>query len=185
MMEDKWKDFFQKSKPQFQHEFELPKGHEERFLQKLNQQKSTKKKNTINYWKIAAVLIPICMLSIYFVLEFDSEPKQTEVNLAEYSPELSQAENHFSYIINEKVKEVNSLKNPENKFMIENSLKELDSLQSNYNQLLKDLKQSGGNPLVVKSVMTNLQLQLKVLESVFNQIEIKQEIKKTTNENIL
>lgn len=184
-MEDKWKEFFEKSKPQFRSEFDLPKGHEERFLQKLNQQQKSKPKPSFNYWKVAAILVPVLMLSAYFVLEFESEPKQAEINLAEYSPELSQAENHFSYIINEKVKEVKSLNTGENKKLVENSLNQLDSLQSNYNQLLKDLKQSGGNPLVVKSVMTNLQLQMQVLETVISQIEFKQEIKKTTNENIL
>ncbi|SMC65999.1 hypothetical protein SAMN06296427_105160 [Moheibacter sediminis] len=183
-MEDKWKEFFEKSKLQFRNEFELPKGHEERFLQKLNEQESTKKKVTINYWKIAAVLIPICMLSIYFVLEFDSESKPTQVNLADYSPELGEAENYFAYMIKEKVKEVKALENPENKKLVDHSLNELDALQKNYTQLLKDLKQSGGNPQVIKSVMTNLQLQIEVLESVLNQIEIKQEIKQTSDENI-
>lgn len=182
-MEDKWKDFFEKSRTEIQQQFELPKGHEERFLQKLNQQ-SANQKSSFNYWKIAAVLIPICMLSIYFVLEFETAPQQTQMSLAEYSPELSEAENHFAFMINEKVKEIKSLQNSDNKHMIDHSLNELDSLQSNYNQLLKDLKQSGGNPLVIKSVVTNLQLQLEVLESVLNQIEFKQEIKKTTNENI-
>lgn len=182
-MEDKWKDFFEKSKPQFQNEFELPKGHEERFLQKLNQQ--SKPQTGFNYWKIAAILVPILMLSVYFVLEFDSDVQQDEINLAEFSPELSEAENHFAYIIQEKVKEVKSLESSDNKALIENSLTQLDSLQSNYNQLLTDLKQSGGNPLVIKSVITNLQLQMQVLETVINQIEFKQEIKKTTNEQIL
>lgn len=183
-MEDKWKEFFEKSKPQFRNEFDLPKGHEERFLEKLNQQKSLSKKVSINYWKIAAVLIPICMLSIYFVLEFDSEPKQTKVNLADYSPQLGEAENYFAYMIKEKVKEVKSLENPENKKLVDHSLNELDTLQKNYTQLLKDLKQSGGNPQVIKSIMTNLQLQIEVLESVLNRIEIKQEIKQTSDENI-
>ncbi len=183
-MEDKWKDFFEKSKPEIQQEFDLPKEHEKRFLQKLKSE-SSRNKFSLNYWKVAAVLIPVFMLSIYFTMEFNSKPKQADVNLAEYSSELSEAENYFAYTIKEKVKEVKALKNPENKLMVENSLNKLDSLQKNYNQLLIDLKQSGGNPQVIKSVMMNLQLQIEVLESVFNQIEIKQEIKQSSNENIL
>lgn len=182
-MEDKWKDFFEKSKSELQPEFELPQGHEQRFLQKLNAQKA-QKKSGFNYWKIAAVLIPVLMLSVYFALEFQPESKQSQVNLAQYSPELGEAENYFAYMIDQKVKEVESMKTSENKTMVEYSLNELDSLQTNYNQLLKDLKQSGGNPQVIKSVMTNLQLQIKVLESVLNQIEIKQEFKKPSDENI-
>lgn len=183
-MEDKWKDFFEKSKPEFKPEFELPEGHEQRFLQKLSTQKA-QKESGFNYWKIAAVLVPVLMLSVYFVLEFNRNPEQPSADLSQYSPELGEAESYFAYMINEKVKEVKSLKNPENRTMVEHSLNELDSLQHNYNQLLIDLKQSGGNHQVVKSVMMNLQLQIEVLESVLNQIEIKQEFKKSSDENIL
>lgn len=182
-MEDKWKDFFERSKSEFQSEFELPLGHEQRFLQKLNAQKAYKEPG-FNYWRIAAVLIPVLMLSVYFALEYKPETEPAPISLAQYSPELGEAENHFAYMIEQKVKEVESLKTPENQAMVEYSLSELDSLQTNYNQLLKDLKQSGGNPQVIKSVMTNLQLQIKVLESVVSQIEIKQEFKKSSDENI-
>lgn len=183
MMEDKWKDFFEKSKPEFQDEFELPLGHEERFLRKLNKNKE-RIKFRLDLWKVAAVLVPALMLAVYFALEFQSEPTGEKLDLAEYSPELGEAENYFAFVVSEKVKEVKSLKNPENKVLIEDSLHELDLLQKSYIQLLADLKQSGGNPQVIKSVMMNLQLQIEVLESVLNQIEFKQEIKNTTDENL-
>src|SRR5690606_33346168 len=107
------------------------------------------------------------------------------VNLAEYSPELGEAENYLAYVVKEKTEQVKSLQNKENQDIINHSLNELDSLQTNYNQLLMDLKESGGNPLVIKSVVVNLQLQVEVLESVMNQIEINQEIKQNYNENTI
>ena len=185
-MEDKWKDIFKKNRELIQDEFPLPAGHEERFLAKLNQHHQELSQTKFNYWKVAAIFIPVLMLSAYFFLEFNpSEKSAQKVNLAEYSPELGEAENYLAYVVKEKTEQVKSLQNKENQNIINHSLNELDSLQSNYNHLLMDLKESGGNPQVIKSVVTNLQLQVEVLESVMNQIEISQEIKQNYNENIM
>gem|GEM_PF-1095677 len=185
-MEDKWKDIFKKNRELLRDEFPLPSGHEERFLVKLNEYHRVAPKSRFNYWKVAAIFVPLLMLSAYFFFEFNpSENAVQEVNLSEYSPELGEAENYLAYVVKEKTKQVESLKNKENKTIINHSLSELDSLQMNYNQLLVDLKESGGNPQVIKSIVTNLQLQVEVLESVMNQLEIKHEIKQNYNENTI
>lgn len=185
-MEDNWKEIFKKNRELFQNEFTLPAGHEDRFLTKLNRHHRDLRERSFNYWKVAAVLIPLLMLSAYFFLELNpSRRSEPEVSLSEYSPELGEAENYLAYVVREKTKQVESMKNQENQTIINHSLNELDSLQSNYNQLLMDLKESGGNPQVIKSVVTNLQLQVEVLESVMNQIEINQEIKQNYNENTI
>jgi len=185
-MEDKWKDIFKKNRELIQDEFTLPAGHEERFLAKLNEYHGVSSKPRFNYWKVAAIFVPVFMLSAYFFLEFNHSQKPAgEINLSEYSPELGEAENYLAYVVKEKTKQVESLKNKENQTLINHSLNEIDSLQSNYNQLLMDLKESGGNPQVIKSVVTNLQLQVEVLESVMSQIEINQEIKQNYNENTI
>jgi hypothetical protein len=186
MMEDKWKKIFNQNRAILQDEFPLPIGHEERFLAKLNEHRNTGKISRMNYWKVAAVLIPILMLSAYYFLELNPIKIQPEtVELADYSKDLGEAENYLAYVVKEKTKEINQLKNKENKDLINHSLNELDSLQSNYNQLLKDLKESGGNPQVIKSVVMNLQFQVEVLESVMNQIQTNQQIKNNYDENTL
>ena len=180
-MEDKWKEIFKSNKAFFQDEFTVPEGHEERFLAKLRECGEAKTSG-FNYWKVAAVLVPLLMLGVYFYLEFAPFKSQPEkVELAEYSPDLGEAENYLAYVVKEKTNEINQLKNPENQELINYSLNELDSLQSNYNQLLNDLEESGGNPQVIKSVVVNLQLQVEVLESVLKQLEFKQEIKNNFN----
>lgn len=186
MMKDKWKDVFKENKEFFSEQFPLPAGHEERFKAKLNQNKGVSLKPTYNYWKVAAIFVPLFMLATYFFLEFNSsqEPLQ-EVNLSDYSPELSEAENYLAYVVKEKTEKIKSLQNKENQTLIDHSLNELDSLQANYNQLLFDLKESGGNPQVIKSVVINLQLQVEVLENVMNRLEINQEIKQNYNENTI
>lgn len=182
-MKDNWKTFFDENKKQIQPEFQIPVGHESRFLQKLNKH-NEKSKSLLNVWKVAAVLIPALMVSLYFMFELKPTANSQTTDLTHFSSELGEAENYFAYIIQEKVEEVKSLQNPENSKMIDHSLTEINNLQTQYNQLLIDLKESGGNPQVIKSIMMNLQLQIKVLENVLTQVELKKELKQTPNENI-
>lgn len=187
-MEDKWKEIFRENRDKMQNDYTLPKGHEERFLAKLKERNKEAKKKPFNYWKVAAIFLPICMLATYFYLEF--KPQTVESNthpnriLASYSPDLNEADNHFSFLVQQKLEEVKSLQTPENKNFINKSLKSLDELQKDYNRLLIDLKESGGNSQVVRSILMNLQLQVDLLENVLTQIETIQEIKTNQNETI-
>lgn len=186
-MEDKWKEIFEQNKPKILEEFELPKGHEERFMAKLKQQKPQIQRKDYNYWRVAAILIPLCMLTVYYFLEFrpdSTSPGSNEVQLAAYSKDLNEAESHFSFIVEQNIKKVKSLETPENQQLIEDSFAELRKLESDYSKLIQDLKQSGGNPQVVRSILMNLQLQVEVLENVLHQIEIIQEFKNNQNETI-
>ena len=105
--------------------------------------------------------------------------------LAEFSPELGEAENHLSYLVEMNVEKVKAMETGENRDLVENSLLQIQNLQSDYNYLLKDLKESGGNPQVMKSVLMNLQLQVEVLEKVLMRIQTIQEFKNNPNETIL
>lgn len=183
-MKNNWKSFFEKNKTEFQLEFPIPVGHEKRFLQKLNKHKK-KSKKSFGTWKVAAVLIPMLMIVSYWFINNSTQNNVTNFSLEDFSPELGEAENYFAFVIREKVEEVKSLQTPENAQLIEHSLLEINNLQTQYNQLLLDLKESGGNPQVIKSIMMNLQLQIKVLETVLNQIEFQQELKHTPNEEII
>lgn len=186
-MEDKWKDIIGQNKEKFQKEFTLPTGHEDRFLAKLNEKNKINKKEKFNYWKVAAIFIPILMLATYFFMEFQPLGKnsvQNDTILAAYSPDLNEAENHFSYIVQQKVEEVKALETPENRNFIDNSMNSLQDLQKDYNRLLIDLKESGGNSQVVRSILQNLQFQVELLENVLIQIETIQEIKTKQNETI-
>lgn len=185
-MEDKWKKIFEDNKDKFREEFSLPSGHEKRFLEKLDREFPSVAKPKFNYWKVAAVLIPLMMLSVYYWTEMRPDELETEsFTLAEISPELSEAENQLAYLVEMNVKKVKSLETEENSEMVDNSLNQLQILQRDYNKLLDDLKESGGNPQVMKSVLLNLQLQVEVLETVLTQINSIQEFKHNQNETIL
>lgn len=186
-MEDKWKEIFRENKGKIQEDFPVPDGHESRFLAKLNTKNNQQSSPSFNFWKVAAILIPLLMLATYFVLEFNpktSEQPNSEVLLANYSQDLNEADNQLSFIVQQKIEEVKSLQTPENKQFIHKSLQGIENLQKDYNRLLIDLNQSGGNSQVVRSILLNLQLQVELLENVLVQIETIQEFKTTQNETI-
>lgn len=184
-MEDNWKHIFKQNKDRIQEEFSIPAGHEKRFLEKLIQEKRKSERPHFNYWKVAAVMIPLVMLSIYFWKEFRTEPlPDSNLTLAAYSPELGEAENHLSYLVEMNVKQIKSMETDENQELVDDSLSQLDLLQKDYNRLLLDLKESGGNPQVLKSVLLNLQLQVEVLEKVLDQMSNIKEFKNNSNETL-
>lgn len=186
MMQDNWRKIFEDNKEEFREEFQLPSGHEKRFLGKLDREFPAVEKPKFNYWKVAAVLIPLMMLSIYYWVEMRPEKIENPTfTLAEFSPELGEAENHLSYLVEMNVEKVKAMETGENRDLVENSLLQIQNLQSDYNYLLKDLKESGGNPQVMKSVLMNLQLQVEVLEKVLMRIQTIQEFKNNPNETIL
>lgn len=183
-MDDKWKEFFNENKEDIQEKFMLAEGHENRFENKLKQfSEVSNQKNSFNYWKVAAVLIPLVMGFAYYFIEWkpDHQKEQTVI-LADYSKELSQTQNQLSSLVEQKIEKVNSMKNRENKDLINKSLGDLHVLQNEYNQLLADLKESGGNTQVINSILLNLELQVNILETVMNQIQTLQEFKDKSNE---
>lgn len=186
-MEDKWKDLIGQNKEKFQKEFTLPSGHEDRFLSKLKERNKQQPKEQLNYWKVAAIFIPIAMLATYFFLEFSlstTDTVENEAILAAYSPDLNEAKNYFSYIVQQKIEEVKALETSDNRLFIDHSMTSLNELQKDYNRLLIDLKESGGNAQVVRSILQNLQFQVELLENVLSQIESIQNLKTKQNETI-
>ncbi len=184
-MKDNWKEIFDQNKELIREDFSVPSGHEKRFFEKLEKHFPNVENPKYNYWKVAAVLVPLLMLSVYFWSELKPETSKNQpYTLAEFSPELGEAENQLSYLVEMNVKKVKSMETDENQDLVNHSLSQLNLLQKEYNKLLLDLKESGGNPQVMKSILMNLQLQVDVLEQVLTKINTIQELKNNTDETI-
>lgn len=182
-MEDHWKKILKANKQHIQPEFELPEGHEKRFLARLNANKQAKP--PVNYWRIAAVFIPLFLLSIYYWLEIRPE-KTTKhaVELADYSLELNEASDHLSFIVEQKSERLMDLMESNNQGMIDDSFKKLTALQTEHQEILKDLQESGGNPQVIQSILLNLQLQIEILQQTLDNISHHEEINSHPNESL-
>lgn len=161
--------------------FELPKGHENRFEQKLAT-RFGKSRNKIPFGKIAAVLIPLLLISGYFLLNPIMGQKDI---LAIYSPKLSEAEFYMNYQINLKKERLQYLKNEENHIVVENSLEELSKLRQDYQLLLQDFEKSNGNDQLKIHILSNLEIQIEILEKSLQKIDQINHYKLENHENLL
>ena len=153
-------------------DFHLPNsGHQQRFLEKLKQQdiiaESSKQKT--NYWKpflAVAASIVLCF-SIFTVMQQQPEIK----DLASVSPELSRTQDFFTLAIQNELASLEAERSPETEELIDDALKQLHVLEVDYEQLKKDLTESGDDNRVIYAMISNFQNRIDVLKHVLENIE--------------
>lgn len=147
-------------------------GHAQRFFEKLehHNNQGTAHKNSKRLFSkpllvIAASLI-LCFGLFFFLRQ------TTEVHdLANVSPELSQAQDFFITAINSELKKIKALKTPDHEALIADALKQLELLENNYERLRIDLGESGNDKRVIYAMINNFQGRINILENVLNTIE--------------
>ncbi|MDT0608523.1 hypothetical protein [Croceitalea rosinachiae] len=147
-------------------------GHEERFLEKLNRSKGvvqiSNKKTT--WWKplsIAASIVVICVLGFQLVNKEDNIKEQ----IVKISPEVSQTEFYFASLIEEQVQELRALKSPETEQLVDDTLKQINRLETDYNNLEQELVAGGDSKLILNAMINNFQTRIDLLKEVLTTIE--------------
>ena len=172
------REMFKNSKLDDQ-QIKMPVGHEERFLQRLNDfQPKVKKLQSWMWLKIAASLIVFLGIGYFAINEFgnnsnvDASPANQVVDakntdddnlktLGDVSPDLKKVEDYYMAAINT---ELSGMKmNNENKDLIDGYLKRLEELNKEYTNLNKELTENGPNELTVNALIDNLKLRLNLL----------------------
>ncbi|WP_455169502.1 hypothetical protein [Aegicerativicinus sediminis] len=172
------REMFKNSKLDDQ-QIKMPVGHEERFLQRLNDfQPKVKKLQSWMWLKIAASLIVFLGIGYFAINEFGNnsnmdtspanqvvEAKNTDDDnlktLGDVSPDLKKVEDYYMAAINT---ELSGMKmNNENKDLIDGYLKRLEELNKEYTNLNKELTENGPNELTVNALIDNLKLRLNLL----------------------
>lgn len=146
-------------------------GHQQRFLEKMQASQGVvsiqgKKKS---WWKplsIAASVVLLCAIGIGF---FNSAPTHEE-QVAEISPEVSQTQFYFASLIEEQVKELEEENTPETRKIIEDTMMQLQRLETNYKTLEQDLLNGGNSKLILSAMITNFQTRIDLLKDVQDQI---------------
>lgn len=151
-----------------QWDIESPENdHEERFLQKLK----SKKPN----WKrfvsigIAASIVVILGLSI-----FNTTPKKTE-ELQFASKETKQTDSIFTILIEKELEKIKEKKSPENEKIIADALKQMRTLDNDYDKIIKELETNGESKQIIYAMISNLQTRISFLQSVLQHIENKEQ----------
>jgi len=167
---DNFDNLFEKLQGQFDLE-EPNNGHEARFLEKLEAQNKTDKKdkgfNTI--WKpfiaIAASII-IC-LSIFGGINNSDEP----TGLASVSPEMSEAQDFFTATIREELKKLDAERSPLTEYIIYEAERQLKTLEEDYIILKNDLNETGNDQRVIYAMISNFQSRIDILKNILDNIE--------------
>lgn len=180
MKKDNLNQLFENLKGEF--DIEAPYlGHQKRFLSKLNS-KDTKivetSSKTFKLWKpllAVAAMIVLCFSLMTILYE------QQEVNdLASVSPEMSKTQDFFTSTIENELTKLNKELTPQTKVLIDDALKQMNILETDYESLKKDLAESGDDKRVIYAMISNFQNRIDVLQNVMERIDEVKQLKQMT-----
>ncbi len=163
-------------------------GHQQRFLDKLNNKKETiidVPKPVRKLWRpllgVAASIV--LLISIFVGIQQNSNSKE----LASISPEMANTQDFFTNAIISELEKLNSEETPEFQDLIVDALFQIKILEENYSQLKIDLSESGDDKRVIYAMIINFQKRIDLLQNVVEQIDnLKQQnIKQNKNSTII
>jgi hypothetical protein len=177
MNKDDLDSFFETQKNKF--DIEEPSAiHKALFLEKLKTKDEllfahkTKQRRSlyISFFGIAA--------SILLIVTLNLNPFSKEENLkdlASVSPEMAKTKNFFTVAISEELYKLKKESIPEAKILILDTTKRLNTLEEAYENLKKDLNESGNDKRVIFAMITNFQMRIEILKTTLQKIDhIKQ-----------
>lgn len=139
--------------------YELPDGHEARFLEKIAKRQSEPEKRPepkrqtvrkILYWSISVAASVVAVL--FWVA-------QKPANLENISETAYKSEQYYLPIIQENI---NIIKNhTENKKMTEDALKQLEKMNADYLAIRNKIIEEGQNKQLINAMVINFDTQLK------------------------
>jgi len=150
----------------------MPKGHEVRFLEKLDnalpEQKSRPMFTFLNIAASVVILIGLSFGAYKFMGSTPEEIKGTEVvdtqeesPLGKLSPQLKKVEDYYLANINMELAKMEVT--PDNKELFDGYLERMEELNTEYSVLADELTTSGPTERTVNALIDNLKLRLNLL----------------------
>jgi hypothetical protein len=167
---------------------EPEEGHFQRFEHKLKKRGGTARivQLVAPVLKIAAIFVLVAMSSLWIIDNFFTESTSPQgVSLSEVSPELREVEIYYTSMINEKYSEIKSIDLNSDETQKDMLLKELDEMNSVYNSLKLELKNSPSNERIINAMIQYYQMKAEVMEQILGQLkelETSTTLKTTQNE---
>lgn len=182
MEKDNLENLFRNLEGQFDTE-EPNHGHEQRFLEKLNQSKRTvtMTRTQFNWWKPLSIAASLAFLIALVYGKLDFNPSLEE-QVAEISPEVANTQFYFASLIEEQVKELEAEDSPETKQIISDTMSQLKKLEKDYKVLESELLDGGNSKLILSAMITNFQTRIDLLNDVLDQIETIKNLNKYDDE---
>lgn len=164
-----------------------PAGHFERFSAKLEARFGTVtvKKSIVPYLLRAAVVTLLVTLSSLWTWDHFIRPESKRMSLSEVSPQYREVENYYIHqvsLMEGELTEMEISNNPEQKEMLLNELRSMDSV---YVALQKDLKANPNDERIINAMIEHYQTKIEVMGYIVNQLkEIRNDNNNTPqNEN--
>jgi cytochrome c-type biogenesis protein CcmH/NrfG len=150
-------------------------GHFDRFREKLKRHHRQNRKFPWGVFLKAAVVAVLVVLSGLWVYEQTrNETSPERLALEKVSPEVREAHMYYTSLMHEKYERIRQFdfKNEQQKEMLLQELKEMDSI---YTNIRDDLRSNPNDPRVVSALIRHYQMKLEVMNQIVTQLEkIKQ-----------
>lgn len=156
----------------------MPKGHEVRFLKRLEQEfPVTRPNHRFKLWGIAASITLLMALGFaayrYFQNPEATIPMDEQAvalkSLGDVSPDLKKIEDY--YVANINFELANVQLTPASKELFDSYIERLEALNKEYEKLSLELTESGPSELIVSALIDNLKLRLNLLYRLKEQLK--------------
>ena len=163
---------------------EPQKGHEERFLQKLEQQQK-KSKGKVFYLNVLTPIASIaaCLLVAFLVFNQNLNFNKPNGELASVSPEMEKTQQFYTAVIQTELEKLASEKTPETEAIFNDAIKQLEILEKDHEKLKKDLVKSGNDKRVIFAMINNYQQRIELLQEVLQKIDKIKNLKNPRHES--
>jgi len=190
-MQQDLRDLFKKEREK--QNITIKKGHQSRFLERLEEELPQKKEQRFFNYKIAAAVL-ILISATYFGYQLFNEPTDTpttfvdrentiekpvEFTLGDLSPDLKKIENYYVANINLELSKLEV--SGDNEGLIQSYMQQLANLNIEYKNLNKELNEMGPNDQTISALIQNLQLRLQLLQKLKKKLN---ELNTSKNEQV-
>ena len=190
-MEQDLRELFEKERES--KKYPLKKGHEARFIQRLDAEIPVVPARKHFFWiRIAASVVLFLGIGAYLLLQEKTEQpikstivvkedigtKENGISLGDLSPDLEKIENYYVANINFELSRLDVT--DENKEMVDDFMERLGELDKEYQILNKELNELGPNDNTITALIQNLQLRLQLLQKLKQKLN---QLKSSKNEH--
>ncbi len=178
---------------------QLPSGHRNRFLEKLEaaceedkmeskvQAEEPEKGKVISMtsllkWGLVAGLALLVGLGGF---NYAQNLKDFDQGLEDVSPEMAQTQDFFTSTITYELEQLNKQQSPETELIIADTKQILKKLENDYQKIQKDFKANSDNKTVIAAMIANFQSRIDVLQKAQQQIGQLKMLKENRNEEII
>jgi hypothetical protein len=160
-------------------------GHLDRFNWKLEKRlhSNATKRSIVPYLLRAAVVTLLVTLSSLWTWDQFIRSDKGTMALGDVSPQYREVENYYVHQVNlmeGELQNVNFETNPEQKVMLQNELKSMDST---YVQLQKELKANPNDERIINAMIEHYQTKIEVLSYIVSQLKAIRNENNNTQDN--